>query len=83
MKLNKKNIVKVYNALCDKYRALNSTDLNDLTDNELIIYITGQTLKMRPFEGAYDNALYWINEKGRDKAIKTFMKSKRHEDFTF
>ena len=83
MKLDKNNIVKTYNALCEKYRAVNSIDLNDLSNNELIIYITGQTLKMRPFKGSYDNALYWVNEVGRDKAIQTFMKAKKNIDLNF
>lgn len=74
MKINE--FIDKYNSICDKHLKLKST-LPDLTDNELFIWIAGQTYKFgRSIADSLENAK--IHMKDRKKAEKSF--SYKHED---
>ena len=70
-KITEKNIFNLYNSVCAKYLAQDCTDLSVLSDYELIVYITGKTIKFgRGFYPSLENAEYHL--KNRDDAIKIF-----------
>ncbi len=63
-------VISTYNNICTKHKNNNNT-LQDLTDRELAIWITGQTLNYgRDLKDSIDNALCHIED--RAKAEKLF-----------
>jgi len=71
---SRNELINKYNEVCKKHLSLNHT-LENLSDNELFIYVAGKTLDYgRTWEDSLENAKCSLSI-GREHAIRCFSKN--------